>query len=167
MFWPQLYLTFNLFLLKILCSLCFLGKYFYTKFKNLLPTLVVILLLNDGLNQIIFRFLCSLLVLISILSFFGSIYSSDAWYPNFFSACSYSGFTESKICLLEGFLESNLLIDVGNLFKISSYHPPEIFKKITNINQRITFKIVGAKQLTVWAIYCLSFKQFTVWAVYS
>ena len=24
---------------------------------------------------------------------------------------------------------------------------------------------VGTKQLTVWAIYCLSFKQFTVWAV--
>ena len=23
---------------------------------------------------------------------------------------------------------------------------------------------VGAKQLTVWAIYSLSFKQFTVWA---
>ena len=26
---------------------------------------------------------------------------------------------------------------------------------------------VGAKQLTVWAIYRLSFKQFTVWTVYS
>ena len=24
---------------------------------------------------------------------------------------------------------------------------------------------VGAKQLTVWAIYCLSFKQFIFWAV--
>ena len=60
-------------MLKILCNLCSLGKCFSTKFKNLLPTLVLTILLNIELNQIIFLLLCSLLVLFSILSTFGSL----------------------------------------------------------------------------------------------
>ena len=110
-------ITFDVFFLKILCDLCSLRKYLSTKFKNLLPTLVVTLLLNGGLNQTVFRFLCNFLVLFLILSTFGSIYSSDSWYSNFFNTSSYSGFTELEICLLEEFLESILLINVGNLFK--------------------------------------------------
>ena len=88
---------FQVFLFKILCNLCSLGKCFSIKFKNLLPTLVVTLLLNCGLNQIIFHFLCSLLVLFSILSTFGSVCSSGGWYPDFFNTSSYSGFTESDL----------------------------------------------------------------------
>ena len=101
------------------CAICSLGKCFSTKFKNLIPKLVVTLLLSDGLNQIIFRFLCNFLVLFSVLSTFGSIYSNDAWYPDFFNTLSYFGFTELKICLLQEFLETNSLINVGNLFRIS------------------------------------------------
>ena len=112
-------ITFDVFFLKILCDLCSLRKYLSTKFKNLLPTLVVTLLLNGGLNQIVFRILCNFLVLFSILSTFGSIYSSDSWYSDFFNASLYSGFTELEICLLEEFLERILLINVGNLFKSS------------------------------------------------
>ena len=100
-------------------NLCSLERVFSTKFKNLLPTFVEILLLSDRLNQIVFRFLCNLLVWFSILSTFVPIYFSDVWYPDFFNASSFSGFTESKICLLEELLEGNSLNDVGNLFRNS------------------------------------------------
>ena len=51
----QLLLTFKVFLLKILRSLCCSGKCLSIKLKNSRPIFVLTLLLNGGLNQIMLR----------------------------------------------------------------------------------------------------------------
>ena len=63
----QLKLTLTELRLSILCNLLFFGKCLSNSFKKILAMLVTTLLLQGGLNQIILRFLCLLLVLFTLL----------------------------------------------------------------------------------------------------
>ena len=66
----QLQLTFIVFLLKILCNLLDFGKCCFNNFTNVLSIFASTLTEKGGLNQIILRFGCSLLML-SLVSVFG------------------------------------------------------------------------------------------------
>ena len=58
-----LQITFTMFLLKILCNLLDFGKCGFNNFRNVLPIIVLTLWEKGGLNQIVLRFHCFLLVL--------------------------------------------------------------------------------------------------------
>ena len=85
-------------------------------FSSLTP-LFLMLLLYGGLSHIIFHFLYSLLLFFCKTMDFGSITFLDI--QMFFNAAWYSSFTNSNFCLSDEFLQSNLLNDNSNLFRIS------------------------------------------------
>ena len=82
----QLYPSFTVFLLKILCSLLFTGKCFSIRLINILPTFVLTCALYGGVNHI--NFLSLFLFLLLLLLCFSMYYSLHSLYPLLSSALS-------------------------------------------------------------------------------
>ena len=87
-------------------------------FKKVFDTSVLTFLLNDGLNQIMFRFLCLFFLLFLFALFSWHLYSNFVLYPDFDKASSYPPFTELNISLLDEFRDNLSSIEFGNCFNI-------------------------------------------------
>ena len=85
----QLYLTFTVFLLKILCNLLDFGKCCFNSFRNVQPIFALALREKGGLNQIILRFRCFLVVLSLVFAF--GMKTKGSLNPLFFKASKYTG----------------------------------------------------------------------------
>ena len=105
-----------MFLLKILCNLLDFGKCCFNNFRNVLQIFALTLEEKWGLNEIILRFHCFLLML-SLVFVFG-MKTKGSVNPLFFNALEYIGVAFWKISLLDDSSDSPLLLALVHSLKI-------------------------------------------------